>query len=94
MSDREKQFLRLQPSEAAVSRSACGIYAAHLSAGHVPSGEEDAWMERSVREAIRISHLVDRAVIVFDRFAASYQNWFPNKRCGRSCVTEIGFDIS
>ncbi len=62
MPAREKQFLKLQPSEAAVSQSASTIYAAYIAAGQVVAGQEEEAMQRAVREAIHIALLTDRAV--------------------------------
>jgi hypothetical protein len=62
----EKTYLKLQPSEVAITQSAAQIYAAYIIAGKVAEGEEDAWMERSINEAIRIADSVDRSVIAGD----------------------------
>jgi len=59
----DKSYLTLQPSELAITQSAAQIYAAYIAAGKVADGEEEAWMERSVSEAVRIAEAVDRSVI-------------------------------
>jgi hypothetical protein len=59
----KKPKLSLQPSEAVVAQSAAHIYAAYISADRVPEGEEQKWIERSIREAILIAQLTDEAVI-------------------------------
>lgn len=55
--------LKLQHSESIVVAAAAQIYAAYIAAGRVADGEESRWMERSIREAIRIARTTDAAVI-------------------------------
>ena len=55
--------LKLQHSESVVVQAAAQIYAAYITAGRVSDGEESQWMERSIREAIRIARATDAAVI-------------------------------
>jgi len=55
--------MKLQHSESVVVQAAAQIYAAYISAGRVPEGEEAQWMKRSIREAIRIADATDAAVI-------------------------------
>lgn len=62
----EKAYVKLQPSEIAITQSAAQIYAAYITAGRVSEGEEDAWMDRSINEAVRIAQAVDRSVIAED----------------------------
>ncbi len=58
-----KTYLSLKNSESAVFQAAAGIYAAYISAGRVPEGDEVQWMERSIREALRIAMATDAAII-------------------------------
>ena len=62
----DKAYLKLQPSEVAITQSASQIYAAYIVADKVAEGDEDRWMERSIKEAIRIADSVDRSVIAED----------------------------
>jgi hypothetical protein len=39
------------------------IYAAYIAAGRVAQGDEEQWMQRSIREAIRLATETDQAVI-------------------------------
>jgi len=55
--------LKLQHSESVVVQAAAQIYAAYIATGRVPEGEEARWMERSIREAIRIARATDAAVV-------------------------------
>lgn len=55
--------LKLQHSESVVVQAAAQIYAAYIAAGRVPEGDEASWMERSIREAIRIARATDAVVI-------------------------------
>lgn len=59
----EKAYLHLQKTETAVVRAAANIYAAYITAGHVPVGDEKRWMERATDEAIFIATLVDDRVV-------------------------------
>ena len=55
--------LKLQHSESVVIQAAAQIYAAYITAGRVQDGEEARWMERSIREAIRIAKATDAAIV-------------------------------
>jgi hypothetical protein len=55
--------LKLQHSESVVVQAATQIYAAYIVAGRVQDGDESQWMERSIRDAIRIARATDAAVI-------------------------------
>ena len=57
-----KTSLSLQPSEGIVVRSAAQIYAAYVTAGRVAVGKEGEWIERAIREALRIAKTVDDTV--------------------------------
>jgi len=59
----KKTHLSLQQSEGLVFQSAAVIYAAYISAGRVADGEEAKWMERSIREAIRMAKTTEAAVV-------------------------------
>ncbi len=61
-----KAHLKLQHSESVVVHVAGQIYSAYIIAGRVTEGEEDGWMERSIREAMRIAVTTDRVVISDD----------------------------
>lgn len=56
------QYLSLQPSEGIVIRAAADIYAAYIVANRVSEGEEDKWMQRSVREALSIARTADESI--------------------------------
>jgi hypothetical protein len=58
-----KSYLKLQQSEAVVIRSAAQIYAAYIAAGRVADGEEAEFMQRAIRDAIRIAKATDEAVV-------------------------------
>lgn len=59
----KKLYIGLQPSEAVVVRAAAAIYAAYITAGRVPEGQGEAWMRRSIDEAIWIARTTDDLVI-------------------------------
>jgi hypothetical protein len=54
--------LSLQPSEAVVVQAAATIYAAHIVASKVVPGKEQEWIDRSIRDAIKIARKTDEAV--------------------------------
>ena len=58
-----KTYLKLQRSEGYIIQAAAQIYAAHITSGHADDGQEDACMEKAIRDAIRIAKTVDEAVI-------------------------------
>lgn len=62
----KKAYLSLRNSEGIVFQSAATIYAAYIAAGRVVDGEESTWMERSIREAIRMAKTTDAAIISDD----------------------------
>ena len=57
-----KPYIALQPSEGIIVGAAADIYSAYISAGRVPEGSEKEWMDRSIREAIRIAKVVDESL--------------------------------
>jgi len=57
-----KPYISLKPTEQTLTEAAAGIYAAYITAGRVAEGDENAWMERSIREAIKIARTVDDSV--------------------------------
>jgi len=57
-----KPDITLEPSKAVVSNMAAQIYAAYITRGAVKDGEEASWMQRSIREAVRIAKTVERSV--------------------------------
>jgi len=62
----QRTNLRLQQSESVVVHAASRIYAAYISAGRVPEGDEKKWIERSISEAIRIATETDERIISDD----------------------------
>ena len=58
-----KTYLTLQPSEVAVVDAASRIFAAYVSSGRVKDEDVERWMERSIREAIRIALTTEKIII-------------------------------
>lgn len=53
----------LQPSKKIVTLAAAQIYSAYIhSRGLLPEDEVEQWIDRAVREAIAIAHLVDISI--------------------------------
>ena len=61
--------LKLQHSESVVLQVAAQFYSAYVIAGRVKEGDEAAWMERSLREAISMAEAADAAVISDDEIS-------------------------
>jgi hypothetical protein len=57
-----KPYISLQPSEQTITNAASRIYAAYIVSGSVTEGKEDAWIERSIREAVRIAQVTDSSL--------------------------------
>jgi len=57
-----KPDITLEPSKGVVSQMAAQIYAAYITRGTVKEGEEATWMQRSIREAVRIARTVDASI--------------------------------
>ena len=61
-----KTHLNLQPTEQVVVQAAAQIYSAYIAAGRVQIVDEESWMERAIREAIRIAKTTDAVIITAD----------------------------
>lgn len=57
-----KPDITLEPSKGVISQMAARIYAAYITRGAVREGEEADWMQRSIREAVRIAKTVDASI--------------------------------
>lgn len=57
-----KPDITLEPSKGVVAQMAARIYAAYIARGAVSEGEESQWMQRSIREAVRIARTVDASI--------------------------------
>ena len=60
------KHIKLQKSESVVAAGAIQIYSAYIAAGRVSEGQEDQWMSRAIKEAIKITTSTDAAVISDD----------------------------
>ena len=58
----KKTRITLQPTETAIFQVAGSIYAAHLATGKIADGQEQASMERALREALQLAQLTDSKV--------------------------------
>lgn len=58
--------LKLQHSESVVAHTASRIYAAYLASGRCSDGEENVYIKRSIREAIKLCMATDEMVISDD----------------------------
>lgn len=58
-----KAYVSLTKSERSIVIAAAQIYSAYIQSGAVREGTEDTWMQRSVREAVRLAQLADGAVV-------------------------------
>jgi hypothetical protein len=57
-----KNVIKLKPSEQAILGAAATIYAGYTTAGRVPEGNENDWLRRSLKEAIRLALLTDDSI--------------------------------
>ena len=57
------KHMKLQNSESVVISAAVQIYTAYISTGRVAEGDEEQWMSRSIKEAIKIATATDSAII-------------------------------
>jgi len=74
-----KPAITLEPSKGVVSEMAAQIYSAYIIRGDVQEGEEDQYMERSIREAVRIAKTVERSVETEDAPAAGEDARSPSR---------------
>ena len=65
------KHLKLQKSESVVVAAASQIYAAYITAGKVTDGDEDKWIAKSIKEAIRLAIATDDAIISDDEVESS-----------------------
>jgi hypothetical protein len=54
-----KPYINLQPSEAVLAQIAGRIFAAYITVGRVPAGQEPEWITRSIQEAFQIVRQTD-----------------------------------
>jgi hypothetical protein len=73
-----KPDITLEPSKGVVSEMAARIYAAYIIRGNMKEGEEEQYMERSIREAVRIAKTVERSVETEDVPAESEDEHTPS----------------
>lgn len=57
-----KPDITLEPTKQVVSQMAARIYAAYIARGAVQQGDEAKWMQRSIREAVRIARTVEASI--------------------------------
>lgn len=67
----KKKHFSLQHSESVLVEAASRIYAAYIIRGSVEEGDETRWLERSIRDAVRIAQATDDLVISDDEIDAS-----------------------
>ena len=60
--DQPPYYFSLQPSEMAIFRSACQIYAAYISSGQATPDNASQFHMRAIQEAIKIGMLVEKSV--------------------------------
>jgi hypothetical protein len=55
-------YITLQPSEQTLVTAAAAIYSAYIATGRVEDGQENAWIDRAIKAAIRIAKVTDETV--------------------------------
>jgi hypothetical protein len=58
----QKTKITLQRTEGLIFKAAAQIYSAYLGGGKIAEGDEQKWMERSLREAVQLAQLTDTRV--------------------------------
>ena len=58
--------LRLKASESVVISAAASIYSAYIMNGQVKDGEQEAWRERAVQEAVELARRIDDLIVSDD----------------------------
>ncbi len=58
---KDKPYLSLQASEAAVVQAAATIYAAYIATGKV-GDDEKPWIQRSIKEALWMAQVTDKSI--------------------------------
>lgn len=61
-----KPYIALQPSESVLVQAAATIYAGYVVAGRVEDADTDEWLQRSIREALKLARTVDENVMADD----------------------------
>ena len=64
-------YFSLQPSEMAVFRGACQIYAGYVATGQVTTENSTEFQRRAIMEAIKIGKTVEKAVESDDELKGS-----------------------
>lgn len=59
-------YIALQPSESVLVQAAATIYAGYVVAGRVEDAHVNEWLERSIREALKLAKTVDDNVTADD----------------------------
>lgn len=57
-----KPYVKLQPTEAVIVQSAAEILSAYIIAGQCTPDNEDEYLKKSVKQAIRIVQITDESV--------------------------------
>ena len=57
-----KRYFSLQPSEGILIRAAADIYSAYIPNGQVPDGKENAYIQKSIQEAMTIADSVENLI--------------------------------
>lgn len=63
-----KPYIKLKESERTIVTAAATIYAGYVSGGRVAEGEEQEWLNRSLKEAIALAKSADAAVMADGEF--------------------------
>ena len=70
-------YFSLQPSEMAVFRAACEIYAAYVASGQVSEENKKDFYRRAISEAISIGRIVEKSIESDDELKSNSSSQTP-----------------
>lgn len=57
-----RPYVSLQPSEAVLVQSAAQIFSAYIATGQCTADNEDEYLKKAIKQAIRMARIIDEAV--------------------------------
>jgi hypothetical protein len=62
MTQQQQHYISLQPSEGILVQAAANILAGYIASGQCTPDNEDQFMKKAIKQAIRIARITDEAV--------------------------------
>lgn len=57
-----RPYVSLQPSEAILVQAAAQIYSAYITTGQCTADNEDEYLKKSIKQAVRMARIIDESV--------------------------------